>query len=114
MKKYIDIEENRRLENVIDRLIKADEDARTVTDRTISEQKQTEETIEERKIAVKQKYLEKAKKRIDDIKFEENEALDVAIKRLQRNFDRNTAELKAEGERQTDKWAEEIFKRVIS
>ena len=28
MKKYIDIEENRHLESVIDRLISADEDAR--------------------------------------------------------------------------------------
>ncbi len=40
MKKYIDIEENRHLESVIDRLISADEDARRLTDQAVLEKKE--------------------------------------------------------------------------
>lgn len=114
MKKYIDIEENRNLENVIERLISADEDARKATDEANLLKKQTEDSIAAKKAAVKEKYLERAKKRTDDIRQEENEALQSAIERLEQNFNKNTAELKAEGEKNIDKWADEIFARVIS
>ena len=114
MKKYIDIEENRHLESVIDRLISADEDARRLTDQAVLEKKKVEESIAEKKAAIKEKYLEKARKRVDDIKLEENTALNSAIERLENNFTKNTAELSAEEKKNIDKWADEIFERVIS
>ena len=99
MKKYIDIEENRHLESVIDRLISADEDARRLTDQAVLEKKKVEESIAEKKAAIKEKYLEKARKRVDDIKLEENTALNSAIERLENNFTKNTAELSAEAKK---------------
>ena len=114
MKKRIEPETTNKLEEIIARLIEADETARQISETARNERIETEKNIEERKSEIRQKYITKATDRIEAMRKSEAEKTQEAADKLNTQSRLTAKKLAAMAEANTELWAEQIFNRVIS
>jgi hypothetical protein len=101
------------VEEIIGRILEIDELERNIIKNAENARAGAETIAIKRKEAFKAQYLERAKKRIEILKEAETVNAEEALKQ---RVEENTAQIKrlnAMFAQNADKWAEELFRRVI-
>lgn len=103
-----------QFESVIKQILDIDEMARETTRMALEDRKKAEENIEKQKQELKQRYLQKAHKRIEKVREQERNWADSMFENEYNKYQKKRLTLEALAESNIEKWADEIFKKIIS
>ena len=101
------------MQDIIKKIIEVDHMAQKMTDDALALKGEAESSIEQDKKALHEQYIERAKKRIDVTSKTEDKFLEEALVEISSKYSGVTAILNENFDKNHDRWAEEIYKRVI-
>lgn len=99
---------------VIRRIIEADEKARTVPEKARAELAALDDELNTRREEMHRDYYDRAEKRIEKVRKTEAEYADAQIAKIDAELKREIERIEREAESQRDKWADELFRRAIA
>lgn len=106
-------EQPAELEGVIKRILDIDAKARSVTAQAQSQRRLAEQNIAQRKQAMREKYRGEAEHRIELVREEEERMAEEALQRAREGQAQKLEALDRAFQENADRWAEEIYRRVI-
>lgn len=107
-------EQPSELEGIIKRILEIDEQARDVTAKAKEIRVEAEKNIARQKSALKEKYLERARKRIEALTEEERRLADESLEQAKGGQVERIRELNEIFEKNGAAWVEEIYRRTIA
>lgn len=100
-------------EGVIKQILDIDDIACQATEMALEERKAAEENIEKQKQELKQKYLQRAQERIEKVRQQERKWADSTLESEYAKYQKKLSALEALAESNIEKWADEIFKKIV-
>ena len=101
------------MEEVINRIIEIDSMEQEIVSNAEKVKGNVEETIANRKSELKSQYLDRAKKRIETLREAETNNAAETVREQTKFNEEKIAQMNETYNKNSKKWAEEIFKRVI-
>lgn len=101
------------MQDIIKKIIEIDHMAQKMTDDALALKSEAESSIEKDKLALRDKYIERAKKRIDVTASTEEKFLAEALDEINSRYSAIASVLNGNYDKNHAQWAEEIYKRVI-
>ena len=101
------------MQDIIKKIIEIDHMAQKMTDDALALKTQAESSIEHDKKALREEYIQRARKRIDVTAQTEEKFLEEALADIKTRYSGVTAVLNENYEKNHTQWAQEIYKRVI-
>lgn len=101
------------MQDIIKKIIEIDHMAQKMTDEALQLKSEAESSIEEDKKALREKYIQRAKRRIEVTTATEEKFLEETLDEIKKRYDNVAATLNEKYEKNHDRWANEIFQRVI-
>lgn len=102
------------LQEVIQRILDTDAEAKKITLEANSFRKQIEQNLAERKAEMRERYLKKARRRIEQMKEEEAELAKEAIAAAENAHKAELDLLEQQYAAHKEEWTNEMFQWVIS
>ena len=101
------------MQDIIKKIIEIDHMAQKMTDDALALRAEAESSIEQDKKALREKYIQRAKRRIDVTAGTEEKFLDEALEEIKNRYSGVATLLHDNYEKNHEQWAKEIYKRVI-
>ena len=101
------------MQDIIKKIIEIDHMSQKLTDEALALKSEAEASIEKDKQALKEKYLEKARKRIAITSDTEEKFLSETLDDITKKYDEIAKKLDAVYERDHQKWVGELYNKVI-
>lgn len=101
------------MQDIIKKIIEIDHMSQKLTDEALALKSEAEASIEKDKLALKEKYLEKARKRIAKTSETEETFLSETLDEITQKYDEIGKKLDAVYERDHLKWVDELYNKVI-
>jgi len=101
------------VQDIIKKIIEIDHMAQKMTDDALALKGEAESSIEQNKKELREKYIQRAKKRIDVTAETEKKFLDEALEEIKTKYDGVALVLNEDYDKNHARWAREIYKRVI-
>ena len=102
------------MNDIIRQILQMDEQARQMTESAAELRLRTETSMEERRRAVREEYLDKAKAKVAQIEQTEQRMADEEFEQMEREYDRAFAELSEWEEKHSAEWSEKLFRRAVA
>lgn len=102
------------LEDVIRKVLDIDSKAKEITVKAKNERAAAERNILKSKAELREKYITRAKEKIEQLRSEEEKLADEAIKDAATDYEQKLSQLEADYAAGKDKWADEIFKLITA
>lgn len=101
------------MQDIIKKIIEIDKTAQKMTSDALALKSEAESSIEQDKNALREKYIQRAKRRIDVTAQTEEKFLEEALDEIKQRYDGISAKLNENFNLNHKRWAEEIYERVI-
>lgn len=101
------------MQDIIKKIIEVDRMAQKMTDDALALKGEAEKSIENDKKALREKYIQRARKRIEVTAATEEKFLEESLDEIKNKYSGIAANLQENYEQNHAKWAGEIYKRVI-
>lgn len=101
------------MQDIIKKIIEIDKTAQKMTSDALALKEEAQLSIEQDKKELREKYIQRAKRRIDVTAQTEEKFLEEALDEIKQRYDGVAAKLNESFELNHKRWAEEIYQRVI-
>jgi len=101
------------VQDIIKKIIEIDKTAQKMTNDALALKEQIKSSIEQDKKDLRDKYIQRARRRIEVTAQTEEKFLQDALDEIKARYDGISTKLKEQYELNHERWAEEIYKRVI-
>ncbi|CDZ24457.1 hypothetical protein CCDG5_1343 [[Clostridium] cellulosi] len=101
------------MQDIIKKIIEIDKTAQKMTNDALALKEQIKSSIEQDKKDLRDKYIQRARRRIEVTAQTEEKFLQEALDEIKARYDGISTKLKEQYELNHERWAEEIYKRVI-
>lgn len=101
------------MQDIIKKIIEIDRMAQKMTDDALALKAEAEASVEEDKKKLREKYIERARRRIQITVETENGFLKETLEDISKKYDAMSVKLGGLYETGKDKWVDEIYNRVI-
>ena len=101
------------MQDIIQKIIEIDRKAQKMTEEALALKSEAEASIESDKKALRDKYIVKARRRIEMNTQTEAQFLAESLKVIDEKYGEISKELEETYEREHDKWVDELFNKVI-
>ncbi len=101
------------MQDIIKKIIEIDHMAQKMTEDALALKEEAESSIENDKKALREKYIERARKRIEVTAATEEKFLEESLDEIGKRYSMIAAKLNENYETNHVRWADEIYKRVI-
>lgn len=101
------------MQDIIKKIIEIDQRAQKMTDEALAMKAEAEAAIVKDKQALREQYIERARKRISTTTAVEEDFLKESLAEIDKRFERVESQLKSSYEQNHEKWAGEIYERVL-
>lgn len=101
------------MQDIIKKIIEIDKKAQKMTEDALAEKNKAEKSIENDKKALREKYLTRARHRIDLTAQTEEKFLQESLQDISKKYENAGVKLQGIYNDQHEKWVSEIYTRVI-
>jgi hypothetical protein len=101
------------MQDIIKKIIEIDHMAQKMTEDALALKNQAQSSIENDKKALREQYIQRARKRIDVTAVTEEKFLEESLVEINARYSTVAAKLNDNYEANHVRWADEIYKRVI-
>lgn len=101
------------LQEVIQKILDSDAAARNITVEAKSARRKTEKEIAEKKIKLREDYLEKANERIEKMRIEERKIADEVIAKAAEEHEKQLEHLEKQYREGKAGWVDEVFRHTV-
>lgn len=101
------------MQDIIKKIIEIDKTAQKMTNDALALKSQAETSIEQDKKDLREKYIQRARRRIDVTAKTEEKFLEEALDEIKKRYNGVSAKLNENFDLNHKRWAEEIYERVI-
>lgn len=101
------------MQDIIKKIIEIDKTAQKMTSDALALKEQAMSSIEQDKKDLRDKYIQRARRRIEVTAQTEEKFLQEALDEIKARYDGISAKLNEKYELNHERWAEEIYQRVI-
>ena len=101
------------MQDIIQKIIEIDRRAQKMTDEAVELRKEAEASIESDKKALREKYIDRARRRIAITNETEEKYLAGMLEDINKKYDDTSNALDAKYDQNRDQWVNELYNKVI-